>query len=130
MIIQIKKRTLYSFLILAIILVAGFFLVRGNDNALNNTNNPRTLGGDFQKVIIGVKNYNYYPNTITVKVNQPVRIYLDSSVGGCFRDFTIPAFNVRKYLKTPSDYVEFTPTKTGTFAFACSMNMGQGKLIV
>src|SRR3989344_6143146 len=106
MIIQIKKRTLYSFLILAIILVAGFFLVRGNDNALNNTNNPRTLGGDFQKVIIGVKNYNYYPNTITVKVNQPVRIYLDSSVGGCLRSFTIRDYGIAKNLPTPEDYVE------------------------
>ena len=33
-------------------------------------------------------------------------------------------------LQTPTDYVEFTPTKKGTFGFACSMGMGTGTLIV
>lgn len=77
-----------------------------------------------------MKNYNYYPNTIRVKVNQPVEIYLDESVGGCFRDFTSRELGIHEYLKTQQDKITFTPVKKGTFAFACSMNMGRGTLIV
>ena len=87
-------------------------------------------GDEVQKVIIGMKNFNYYPNTITVKVGKPVSISLDSSVGGCFRDFTIRELGIRKYLKTTQDTIEFMPTKPGTYQFACSMGMGVGTLIV
>ena len=77
-----------------------------------------------------MKNYNYYPQTVKVKANQPVRIYLDKSVAGCYRSFTIRDFGVVKYLETEKDYVEFTPNKKGSFRFACSMGMGTGTLIV
>ena len=37
---------------------------------------------------------------------------------------------ISKYLGTPNDYIEFTPTEKGTFRFACSMGMGTGTLVV
>lgn len=126
---KIKKTTLYLALTLILVIGAGYFLLNGSETATSNVDST-TQNGEVQKVIIGVKNYNYYPNTINVKVGQPVRISLDSSVAGCFRSFTIREFGVAKYLKTPSDYVEFTPTKKGTFRFACSMGMGTGTLVV
>ena len=86
--------------------------------------------GKTQEVVLSMKNYNYYPNTIKVKSDIPVRIYLDESVVGCYRGFTIRDFGINKYLKTPEDYIEFTPNKKGTFVFACSMGMGTGKIIV
>lgn len=125
---MIKKTTLYLALTLIIIVIAGFFLLSKGSSAQNATENSGS--GEIQKITIGMKNYNYYPNTINVKAGQPVRISLDSSVAGCFRSFTIRDFGVAKYLKTPSDYVEFTPNKKGTFRFACSMGMGTGTLIV
>jgi len=85
---------------------------------------------EAQKVVLGLKDFNYYPNTIKVKANKPVSISLDKSVYGCLRDFTIREFGVRKYLRTPEDTIVFTPTKKGTFGFACSMGMGTGTLIV
>ncbi len=85
---------------------------------------------EAQNIVISEKNFNYYPQTIRVKEGQLVRISLDSSVGGCLRSFTIPAFGVQKNLATPQDVIEFTPDKKGTFKFACSMNMGTGTLIV
>lgn len=124
----IKKTTLYLALILILIVAAGFFLV-GKDNSIGNTTG-NTGSGEIQKVVIGMKNLNYYPNTITVKANQQVRISLDSTVTGCLRSFTIRDFGIAKYLRTPNDYVEFTPTKKGTFRFSCSMGMGTGTLIV
>ena len=126
---KIKKTTLYSVLTIVLIIGAGYFLL--GKESLNQNEIPNDFGGgDFQKVVLGVKNLNYYPNTITVQYGKPVRIYLDSSVSGCLRSFTIRDFGVTKYLKTPSDYVEFTPNKKGTFRFACSMGMGTGTLIV
>ena len=126
---KIKKTFLYFALTIILIIGAGYFLL--GKESLNQNEIPNDFGGgDFQKVVLGVKNLNYYPNTITVQYGKPVRIYLDSSVSGCLRSFTIRDFGVAKYLKTPSDYVEFTPNKKGTFRFACSMGMGTGTLIV
>ena len=123
----VRKNILYILGILILIALAGIFFINGG-NAGNNDVAPGS--GEVQKVIIGIKNYNYYPNTIKVKVNQPVEISLDGSVTGCFRDFTIREFGVRKYLRTPQDKITFTPTKKGTFTFACSMGMGIGQLVV
>lgn len=127
-----NKNTIYLFGILFVLLVGGiFFFGSGSGKGIpNNTENFAGSSGDVQKVVIGMKNYNYYPNTITVKAGQPVSITLDSSVFGCYRSFTIRELGVAKYLPTPKDSVEFTPTKKGTYTFACSMGMGTGKLVV
>ena len=124
------KAIYYVVLTVMIVAGAGFFLF-GNSgaNATGNVVND-DADGNFQKVVLGVKNYNYYPNTVTVKEGVPVRIYLDNSVVGCLRSFTIKDFGIAKNLPTPADYVEFTPNKKGTFGFACSMGMGTGTLIV
>lgn len=118
-------------LVIFIIVVGGYFYVNSEDDLITGDviNNPQD-SGESQKVIIGMKNGNYYPNTITVKANQPVEITLDNSVGGCFRSFVIKDFGVSKYSKDPSQKIVFTPTKTGTFRFQCGMGMGTGTLIV
>lgn len=126
---KIKKSTLYIMGILSLIIVGGYFLIEGNSeftgNVIDNGKNT-----DFQNVVLGIKNYNYYPNTVTVKSGKPVRISLDSTVSGCYRSFTIKSLGIAKNLPTPEDYIEFTPTKPGTYKFACSMGMGTGNLIV
>ena len=124
---KIKKNTLYIVVVLLIVIVGGYFVMsRSGEQVIPTGDN----GGEAQKVVIGMKDFNYYPQEIRVKVNQPVEISLDSSVSGCFRDFTVREFGVRKYLATPQDTVVFTPTKTGRYTFACSMGMGTGTLIV
>ena len=123
------KPVYYLILTILIIIVAGYFLLGKNSN--DNSGAVIGEGGeDYQKVVLGIKNYNYYPNTIEVKANQPVRIYLDKSVVGCYRSFTIRELGIAKYLKTPEEYVEFTPTIPGTFGCSCSMGMGTGTMIV
>ncbi|MBS3070860.1 cupredoxin domain-containing protein [Candidatus Pacearchaeota archaeon] len=121
------KIMFYIIGVIFLVSVSGYFML-GNSEVSKDDYNDES--GEFQKVVIGMKGFNYYPNTITVKEGIPVRIYLDESVVGCLRSFTIPEFGVAKYLKTQEDYVEFTPNKKGTFKFACSMNMGTGTLIV
>jgi len=128
--IKIRKSILYIFGIIALILVGGFFMLKNGIESSAGNIVDRNSNGDVQKIIIGMKDYNYYPNTIKVKAGSSVSISLDESVYGCFRDFTIREFGIREYLKTPQDAVEFTPTKKGTYTFACSMGMGTGTLIV
>jgi plastocyanin domain-containing protein len=127
-IVSMKNTTSLMFVIL-ILIVGGIFLFAKGEAKQEITGNA-IANNDIQKITLSIKNYNYYPNTIKVKEGIPVRINLDESVVGCYRSFTIREFGISKYLKTPNDYVEFTPTRKGTYTFACSMGMGTGKIIV
>jgi len=123
-----KSYIFYFIGIALIVLLFGFIMVERNSDNSEVYIVPIVDG--VQEVTFSLKDYNYYPNTIKVKSGVPVRIYLDSSVVGCLRSFTVKEFGVNKHLPGSEDYVEFTPTKTGRFAFACSMNMGTGTLVV
>ncbi|MBI3334224.1 cupredoxin domain-containing protein [Candidatus Pacearchaeota archaeon] len=130
---KMKKTTFYLALTFIVLLLAGSFF-------FNNNSRDNNLSGDavetiedskeINEITLGMKNYNYYPQTINIKAGETARIYLDSSVYGCFRSFTIRELGVSRYLKTPSDYVEFALNKKGSYTFACSMGMGTGTLIV
>ena len=113
-----------------ILIAGGIFIFTKSDASSQDITGNIIKNDEIQEITLSLKNYNYYPNTITVKEGIPVRISLDKSVTGCLRSFTIRDFGVAKNLRTPEDYVEFTPNKKGTFTFACSMGMGRGKLIV
>ena len=120
----ISKKTIFLIIIILAIIIIGYFFISGSFTG--NT----TSSGDIQKITISMKNYNYYPNTITVEAGKPVEITLDSSVGGCYRSFNIAALGVSYTSASPSDTIKFTPTQKGTFEFACSMHMGKGTIIV
>lgn len=123
---KIKKTTLGLIVILMVIALGGyFFFASGTDASSISGGND-----EIQKITLGMRNGNYYPNTLTVKANQPVEITLDSSVKGCYRSFTIRSFGVSKYTATPAETITFTPAKAGKYQFACSMGMGYGTLIV
>lgn len=123
-----KKNTLYFVVLLLLVIGGIFYFVKSSSSSPSNPNPSGS--GDIQKITISMKNGNYYPNTITVKANQPVEITLDSSVAGCYRGFNIRDFGISQYSKSPSDKITFTPTQTGSHRFACSMGMGTGTLIV
>jgi len=122
-----KNATILIIIATIVVSVGAFVLVNGN---VKENPDEEIKGNNIQEITLGIKNYNYYPNIITVKEGIPVRISLDKSVTGCLRSFTIRDFGVAKVLRTPEDYIEFVPDKKGTFTFACSMGMGRGKLIV
>ena len=126
-----KNTTILIIIVIIIASIGAFVFVKGNaEENLDEKTAENNDINNIQKITLGIKNYNYYPNTIKVKEGIPVRISLDKSVTGCLRSFTIRDFGVAKVLRTPEDYVEFIPNKKGTFTFACSMGMGRGKIIV
>lgn len=122
------KKILLILILLIFLIVGIFVLTSKSDNKIDGS--VVINQGEFQEVILGMKNYNYYPNEIKVKAGEPVRIILDDSVRGCYRAFTINELGVRKYSKSEEDYIEFIPTEKGTYRFACTMGMGVGTLIV
>lgn len=120
---------------MAVLLVAGviFFVFGPSDHSprLPATSDPSLPTPEgVQKIVLSMKDYNYYPSTITVKAGQPVSISLDSSITGCYRSFTIKGLGLAKNLPKPSDTLDFVPEQPGTYTFACSMGMGYGTLIV
>ncbi|MFA6489398.1 MAG: cupredoxin domain-containing protein [Candidatus Micrarchaeia archaeon] len=84
-----------------------------------------------QEVQLTVQGGNYMPNPIRVKVGVPVRITVDTnSVVGCASGIVMPEFGVRKNVRAGDNVIEFTPEKSGTFQFSCSMGMYRGTIVV
>ncbi len=127
-ILPMKSSAWYAFGLVVLFIGVGLFMLVGKET----TNAPTTPENDegVQVVTLSMRNYNYYPNTVKVAVGTPVRVYLDSSVRGCYRYFTVPDFRVAKNLPTPNEYIEFTPTEKGTYSFMCGMGMGRGTFVV
>lgn len=130
---KMKNSTLLLSIAVMVIAIGGFVFANAKSISITGNavlENPKVINEKLQKVVLSMKNFNYYPDIIKVKANQPVEITIDENVRGCLRSFSIRDFGVNKYARTPEDKIIFTPTKTGTFSFSCSMGMGYGKLIV
>lgn len=129
---MVNKNFIYGAGVVAMIVVGIFFAMGSGAKATGNVASSGEIQnqGGVQKVVIGMKNYNYYPQEVRVKANQPVSISLDDSVYGCFRSFTIRELGLSKYLQKTTDTLDFTPTKKGNYVFSCSMGMGTGRFIV
>jgi len=109
---EIMKITMFSFLCLSV-----FFLVPSGVFA----------SGPTQEVSIIAKRFEFYPNQIVVRVNQPVRIYLtsiDTTHGFALGDFKIN----KEFGSGEIATVDFTPNKKGTFDFHCSVFCGLGHM--
>lgn len=124
------KNALWIAVVGVFIVVAGAIVFMNSGSSSVTGNVVANTGGDAQKITLSERDLNYYPETIAVKAGQSVELTLDSSVKGCLRSFTIRDLGVQQYAKTASDVIAFTPTKKGTFTFACSMGMGYGTIIV
>ena len=120
------KNLFFILLTLAIIVIAGVFLIHGE-----GTSSGGTATGNAQVVKLWVEGGNYVLSPAEFKKDVPVRIEADiSRTPGCSRSIVISAFNVRKIVSEADNVIEFTPTKTGTFNIACSMNMYRGTFTV
>lgn len=69
-------------------------------------------------------------NVLSVKAGKPVRLEIDGVGGGCRSVFQISGLNVQMLLNKEQNITEFTPTKTGSYTFSCSMGMYRGTLNV
>ncbi|MEK6929035.1 MAG: cupredoxin domain-containing protein [Nanoarchaeota archaeon] len=128
---KMKNFTMIIIIFMLVIVVGTLVYSSSEEQSLTgNVVEDSIPAEDAQKVTLGMKNYNYYPDSIKVKAGKPVEITLDNSVYGCLRSFTLKEFGVKSYSRDPSEKIIFTPLKKGTFKFSCSMGMGYGKITV
>jgi copper chaperone CopZ len=109
--------------------------VASTDGSVGTTATPSgnaiAITDGVQVVQLSVQGSNYYPNPIRVKRGIPVKIVADiGKMPGCSKSIVIPEFGVSKYLISGDNTIQFTPDKSGTFKFSCSMGMYQGQIIV
>jgi len=74
----------------------------------------------------------YEPSEIHVQAGLPVRLDFNrKDRGSCTDEVVLGDFGIRTFL-TPGKVtpVQFTPSRPGTYDFACGMGMLHGKLIV
>ena len=87
--------------------------------------------GGVQEVRITVKG-GYSPDVIRAREGVPLRLVFDwQEASDCTSRVVFPDFQASKSL-TPfgTTVLEFTPGKSGSFGFACGMNMLHGILII
>ena len=142
--IKIKKSVIFS---IVGVIVIGLFLFIALRNVIAGKNNNEITGelvkggiigsnkiltdGDTQIINLGIANYNYDPETITLEAGKKVRIVGNmDQLQGCLKAFTIPQLGISKIFRNGDNVLEFTPTQKGTFGFSCSMGMGSGSLII
>ncbi|HYF47540.1 MAG TPA: cupredoxin domain-containing protein, partial [Acidimicrobiales bacterium] len=84
-----------------------------------------------QEIDIVVKG-SYSPDVIRVTKGVPLRLVFDRQERGeCTSRVVFPDFGVTHALPAfTTTAVEFVPDRTGTFGFACGMNMVHGTLLV
>ena len=124
------KKTVWMGIGIIVLVVGAFLFMKSGSTGAGNGAAIAPSGGEVQKITLSVKDYNYFPNTIQVKANQPVELTLDSSVTGCLRAFVIKDLGVSQSSRSPAQTINFTPTKKGSFRFACTMGMGYGTIEV
>ncbi|OGM11546.1 hypothetical protein A2W13_02310 [Candidatus Woesebacteria bacterium RBG_16_36_11] len=130
-------------IIVALMVVIGLYLIKSKSEAAQTVNEANISGVEsnipnetVSTITVEGGNYYFNPNEIRVKKGEPVRIILNS-VDGIAHNLVIDEFNVTSETISSDEttQVEFTPDKTGTFEFYCSIDghraMGmKGTLIV
>ena len=73
----------------------------------------------------------YIPRSFTIQKGVPVRwIVTSTSPFSCASQLVVPSLNISASLQSGENIIEFTPTKTGTIPFSCSMGMYRGSFTV
>ncbi len=73
----------------------------------------------------------YQPSSFTVKKGIPVKWVIDSqNAYTCAASIRMPDYNIGQFLEAGTNIIRFTPTKTGTVRFTCSMGMFSGSFNV
>lgn len=95
-------------------------------------NQERESEPKVQSVTITLNAKGYQPASFKLKQGIPARVTFVRKVEAtCGTEIVIPEYNINRELPLNEPVViEFTPAKSGEFAFACGMNMLRGKIIV
>ena len=83
--------------------------------------------GPVQEVRMTQGEYGYNPKEFTVVKGRPVKWTINSTNQySCSSYIIMSAYKISEPLKAGENIIEFTPTKTGSIPFSCSMGMYRG----
>lgn len=103
----------------------------GVGSALASNDPNVTQEGGLQIVRMTQDADGYSPNNFTVKAGVPVKWVINSTNSyTCASSIVSSSLGLRKSLKLGENIIEFTPEKTGTIRFSCSMGMYTGSFNV
>ena len=103
-----KNTTLLFGIALIVLIAGGFLYFSGNNNVTGKVinNEEGTLkNGQVNEIALSMKDYNYYPNTITVKEGDKVRIEFSSAQG--FHDWVVDEFDAATAQVRDTDGMSF-----------------------
>jgi len=88
--------------------------------------------GDVQAVTVTLTEKGYQPESFKLRQGVPARVTFVRKVEAtCGSEIVLADYNIKHELPFNQPVtVEFTPSKSGTFKFACGMDMLRGKIIV
>jgi uncharacterized protein len=90
-----------------------------------------SLSNGVQIVKMDQLSTGYVPNKFTLIKNIPVKWVITSKDPySCASSIYSSQLGIRTTLKSGENIFEFTPTKTGTINFSCSMGMYKGEFII
>ena len=126
--IIVNKIASVLILILSLVMLNRGLLALGIDTTkvFNDYSNytKTTIKDDYQVVEFDLE-YNNYEDIIVQK-DIPVRMIIHASkkyLTGCNNEVNLRDFNIKKKLEVGDNFIEFTPTKTGTYTYTCWMEM-------
>lgn len=85
------------------------------------------INGKIEHTIhMGVRQYVWEPSRLTVKKGELVRLVIHNA--DVLHGLAIPELGVNQDIPPEGAIIEFTPAKTGTFPFLCSIRCGEGHM--
>jgi plastocyanin domain-containing protein len=93
---------------------------------------PGGKGAEAQVIEISVTGEGFVPAQVKVKAGQPVKLIVTRKTAStCATEIVIKDFGIKQPLPlNQAVEVTFTPSKTGSFRYACAMDMIGGVIIV
>jgi plastocyanin domain-containing protein len=85
-----------------------------------------------QKLTVALTEKGYEPTSLKLRRGIPAQVtFIRRVAATCGTQIVIADYNIKRALRLNEPVlVEFTPKKTGTFAFTCGMGMLRGSLII
>ncbi|MEI6529148.1 MAG: sulfite exporter TauE/SafE family protein [Candidatus Falkowbacteria bacterium] len=115
---------------------AGDFSTDAKTETTETENKPELSPGveiidNVQVVTMTETNRGYVPNHFTISKGMPVRWLIEAKAPySCASALIVPSLQIQKQLDPGENVIEFTPSKTGTIPFSCSMGMYTGSFTV
>jgi plastocyanin domain-containing protein len=85
-----------------------------------------------QSMTVTLSDRGYQPESFSLRRGVPARIIFVRKVeASCGSEIVLEEYGIKRELPLNQPVVvEFTPSKTGEFKFACGMDMLRGKILV